>query len=574
MPKLLFNPDAFPELTYQDVALVPHNSSLDYLLEHASTKKLKHLRELYKNMKQSRSEVIRHRKKSGDQSNSALEALQQSALTSLMRFESYVTSLGEHYPHLLNVPSRDAVDFTPLDGIGNTPIVIANMKSAAGKRSGEAAGRMGSATAFHQDMTDKQLSDAISYMHSIDLRYMTPVTVTPETTVSDFHRWVRKRDVMGIAVVVDDGRKFLGIMSEKDIPKSSGADDKIPFKPTEDVLTAEEGISPDNALKLMNGEGQTFRKKFDFLPIVRKDGTVAGVLTRKAAAMQLRYKNYEDKDTGGIAVVGTVAALNGDPVNRIDKLIQQQVKALIFDTAHFDNGRLPLKNLEMGKRMVEASGLDIQIIAGNVVTREGVRRIIGSGGDIAKVGVGPGRVCSTRRMTGVGRPQFTAVFHAAEEAKIYGKYVWADGGIDHPRDIAIALAAGASQVMIGSKFAGTLESPGDLKGDAESGWFKENFGMASERASTERGLASRANEDLEAELRRVFRENVGHRSEGVESKAFVDSRYRSVADKIHYWMDGVTSAMTYSGSTNLREFKNNARIAIQNPSGFVEGEPK
>ena len=158
-------------------------------------------------------------------------------------------------------------------------------------------------------------------------------------------------------------------------------------------------------------------------------------------------------------------------------LFRSGADVIVVDTAHGHQKKM-IEALEAIKKL----NLGVPLVAGNVVTAEGVRDLVAAGADIIKVGVGPGAMCTTRMQTGVGRPQFSAVLECAIEAKKLGKSVWADGGVRHPRDVALALAAGASQVMIGSWFAGTYESPGDLKSDPNGRIYKESFGMASKRA--------------------------------------------------------------------------------------------
>ena len=181
--------------------------------------------------------------------------------------------------------------------------------------------------------------------------------------------------------------------------------------------------------------------------------------------------------------------------NKAKELINAGADVLVVDTAHGHQSKM-IDALNA----IRALNPKIPIVAGNVVTKEGTNALIKAGADIIKVGVGPGAMCTTRMQTGVGRPQFSAVLECAEEAKKYGKHVWADGGVRHPRDVALALAAGAAQVMIGSWFAGTLESPSDLNKDANGRLYKESFGMASARAvaarTSQEGAFDRARKAL------------------------------------------------------------------------------
>lgn len=211
-------------------------------------------------------------------------------------------------------------------------------------------------------------------------------------------------------------------------------------------------------------------------------------------------------------------------------------------------------------------GLDpaVPIVAGNVVTSEGVRDLVDAGADIVKVGVGPGAMCTTRMMTGVGRPQFSAVLDCATAARDMGRHVWADGGVRHPRDVALALAAGASNVMIGSWFAGTYESPGDLYTDADGRRYKESFGMASARA-----VSARTAEDTAFERARkaVFEEGIS------SARMFLDPTRPGVEDLIDEIVAGVRSACTYAGAKSLAEFHARALVGVQSAAGYTEGMP-
>ena len=199
-----------------------------------------------------------------------------------------------------------------------------------------------------------------------------------------------------------------------------------------------------------------------------------------------------------------------------------------------------------------------------MVTAEGVRDLVEAGADIIKVGVGPGAMCTTRMQTGVGRPQFSAVFECATEAKKLGKSVWADGGVRHPRDVALALAAGASQVMIGSWFAGTYESPGDLKSDLNGRIYKESFGMASKRAVNARTSSEDA---FERARKALFEEGIS------SSKMYLDPIRPGVEDLIDEIISGLRSSCTYAGAKNLNEFAERAVVGIQSASGYAEGRP-
>ena len=196
--------------------------------------------------------------------------------------------------------------------------------------------------------------------------------------------------------------------------------------------------------------------------------------------------------------------------------------------------------------------------AGNVVTAAGVADLVAAGADIVKVGVGPGAMCTTRMMTGVGRPQFSAVLECAEEARRLGAHVWADGGVRHPRDVALALAAGASNVMIGSWFAGTYESPGDGFRDPDGRLYKESFGMASARAVR---LRTAADSSFERARKELFEEGIS------TARMYLDPQHPGVEDLLDAITAGLRSAATYAGAADLEEFHQRAVVGVQSAAG-------
>jgi IMP dehydrogenase len=203
-------------------------------------------------------------------------------------------------------------------------------------------------------------------------------------------------------------------------------------------------------------------------------------------------------------------------------------------------------------------------VAGNVVSARGTRDLIDAGANIVKVGVGPGAMCTTRMMTGVGRPQFSAVAECAAAARELGAHVWADGGVRHPRDVALALAAGASNVMVGSWFAGTYESPGELRIDRDGNRYKESFGMASKRA-----VAARTVEDSAFDRARkgLFEEGIS------SSRMRLDPHRPGVEDLLDHICSGVRSTCTYAGARTLDELHEKAVLGVQSAAGFAEGRP-
>ena len=203
-------------------------------------------------------------------------------------------------------------------------------------------------------------------------------------------------------------------------------------------------------------------------------------------------------------------------------------------------------------------------MAGNVVTADGTRELIEAGADIVKVGVGPGAMCTTRMMTGVGRPQFSAVVECADEANRLGKHIWADGGVRFPRDVALALAGGAANVMFGTWLAGTYESAADTLRDPDGRLYKESFGMASNRAVKHR---NRSGSLLEVARQELFEEGIS------SSRMYLDTQRPGVEDIIDQIVAGVRSSCTYAGAATIPEFHERAVVGIQSHAGYDEGQP-
>ena len=525
------------EQTYNEAFIIPFNSINEKIAQHISEEEKATLQQLQEQLKNC--------------SSTELLAAQKQ----LMEFK---IDLCDKY-NIGSIISRDSVDFTPRDGFGNLPIVAANMDGVTGKRMAEAMAMMGGSAALPQYMSDDDLCRIIEYMNTRHSLYRTPLTLKSDKKIYNFENIISKRDLPAV-VIIDNNEQLVGILHKRDVQSVNKDTPVTKLMVTERLVTSKPDISAVEAIDLMK------KNKVKFLPILDEKGHPFGVLTEKLAAMSLRYKPHEGHGKKGLAVLATVGALNRDPVEKAKMLINAGVTGIILDTAHFDQGIQSYRNLNKIANLVSnyenATNYKIPIIAGNVVTPEATVRIIGAGADIIKVGIGPGAMCSTRYETGVGRPQLAAVMKCVNAAEPYAKHIWADGGIKTPRDVALALAAGASQVMVGSWFAGTLESPGDLKHDFEGHKYKENFGMASRSASERRSQ------------RDTMREILGHRSEGSNrSFVYLDPDRPSVMDIIHYIIDGVTSSMTYVGAQNLSEFFRNANIGIQSQIGYEEGKP-
>ena len=452
-------------------------------------------------------------------------------------------------PSSSQIASRMDVDLSTHDGTGTTiPIVVANMTAISGRRMAETIARRGGMAVIPQDIPIEVVSDVIKWVKSRHTFFDTPVTLSPTETVADAVDLINKR-AHGALIVVEDG-KPVGIVTEADCERVDRFT-QLQLIMSKDLVTVPDSIEPREAFEFLN----TQRRRL--APVVDKSGKLVGILTRTAALRATLYQPALDANKN--LVIACAVGINGDVAAKAKALIKAGADVLVVDTAHGHQ----IKMIEALK-LIRALKPNIPIVAGNVVTAEGTKALIDAGADIVKVGVGPGAMCTTRMQTGVGRPQFSAVLECAAEAKKHGKHVWADGGVRHPRDVALALAAGASQVMIGSWFAGTFESPSDLNKDATGRLYKESFGMASARA-----VAARTSNDgaFDRARKALFEEGIS------SSRMYIDPARPGVEDLLDEIIAGVRSSFTYAGATSISDFADRAVIGIQSASGYAEGRP-
>ncbi|GAA2306130.1 GuaB1 family IMP dehydrogenase-related protein [Nonomuraea roseoviolacea subsp. roseoviolacea] len=453
-------------------------------------------------------------------------------------------------PSRSSVGSRLAVDLSTTDGTGTTiPIVVANMTAVAGRRMAETIARRGGVTVIPQDIPIDVVADVVDWVKKRDLVHDTPLTLTPHDTVGEALQLLPKR-AHGAVIVVDWDNRPVGVVTEADC---SDVDmyTQLSQVMSSELLTLPAGLEPRAAFERLH-EG-----RHRLAPIVDGDGRLVGILTRTGALRATLYKPA--LDASGRLRVAAAVGVNGDVAAKAKELLDAGVDCLVVDTAHGHQ-----EKMISALRAVRALDPGVPVAAGNVVTAEGVRDLVEAGADILKVGVGPGAMCTTRMMTGVGRPQFSAVLECSAEARRLGRHVWADGGVRHPRDVALALAAGAANVMIGSWFAGTYESPGDTRTDADGRKYKENFGMASARAVR---LRTAEDSPFERARKALFEEGIS------TSRMYLDPRRPSVEDQVDAIVAGLRSACTYAGAMTLEEFHERAVVGIQGSSGYAEGMP-
>ncbi|RAU99142.1 GuaB1 family IMP dehydrogenase-related protein [Mycolicibacter senuensis] len=473
-----------------------------------------------------------------------------------MRFAGgYEPGYDLTYDDVFIVPNRSAVesrldvDLSTRDGSGATiPVVVANMTAVAGRRMAETVSRRGGIVVLPQDLPIDAVSQTVAFVKSRDLVADTPVVLSPDDSVSAAMALIPKR-AHGAAVVIVDGRPT-GLVTKA---CCEGVDrfSRVRDVAMSDLLSVPIGTEP--------------RKVFDLLEhapvpvavLTNSDGTLAGVLTRTGAIRAGIYTPATD--AAGRLRIGAAVGITGEVTTRAAALLAAGVDVLVIDTAHGHQ-----EKAIQAIRSVAALTPGVPLVAGNVVSAAGTRDLIGAGADIVKVGVGPGAMCTTRMMTGVGRPQFSAVLECAAAAHELGAHVWADGGVRHPRDVALAVAAGASNVMIGSWFAGTYESPGDLMFDRDDKPYKESYGMASKRAVAARTAGDSA---FDRARKALFQEGIS------TSRMMLDPDRGGVEDLLDHITSGLRSTCTYVGASDLAELHERAVLGVQSAAGFAEGHP-
>jgi len=473
-----------------------------------------------------------------------------------MRFTGQVPAHELTYSDVFLVPSRShvasrlSVDLATGDGTGATiPIVSSNMNSVTGPRLAAALARRGGLGVLPQDLPLQELDAAIRWVKEQPVAWDAPLELSADATVADALRVVPAIAADVVLLRAEDG-------SEAGCVPAARLGTALPDARLGDLVHG--GIVSLDADDL---DGP--RAAFDLLvdaevevALVRHHGRLVGAVTRRGALRSTIYTPAVD-GSGRLRVAAAIG-INGDVAAKARALADAGVDVLVVDTAHgHQEGMLE------ALRTVAGLGLGLPIAAGNVVTADGVRDLVEAGATIVKVGVGPGAMCTTRMMTAVGRPQFSAVLETADAARELGAHVWADGGVRYPRDVALALAAGAASVMIGSWFAGTIEAPGTLQTDPDGRLYKESWGMASTKAVQERF----GRLDPYALARKeLFAEGIS------SSKIYLDPLRPSIEDLLDMITSGLRSSFTYAGAATLAEFHERAVVGIQSAAGYEEGK--
>lgn len=432
------------------------------------------------------------------------------------------------------------------------PIVSANMDTVTEAEMAIEMARHGGIGIIHRFNTiEQQIAQVRQVKRSESFVIENPVTVSPDNTVGDAREILEEYQITGLPVVNADGY-LVGLLTGRDIlfVKDDARQVSDCMTPRDRLVTASVGTTISQA------EGMLEEHKVEKLPLVMEDGRLAGLITLRDILKRSLHPE-SSKDEKGRLLVGAAIGVVGDYLERASELVKAGCDVLVVDIAHGHS-----ENALRAVRNIRAHLNSVDLIAGNVATAEGTRDLIDAGVDAVKVGVGPGSICITRVVTGVGVPQLTAVMDSVDEAERHGIPIIADGGIRVSGDVSKALAAGASTVMCGNVLAGTRESPGIVV--VRNGRrFKTSRGMASTGATLERRRREKPGWEGETDLTDVV-------PEGVEGMVPFKG---DVSDVLVQLVGGLRSGMSYLGARTLDEFRDNAQFVQITGAGMKESQP-
>jgi IMP dehydrogenase len=432
----------------------------------------------------------------------------------------------------------------------NIPLVSAAMDTVTESEMAIAIAREGGIGIIHKNMSiEKQASEVDKVKRSESGMILNPITLTPDRKVRDALEIMSTYKISGIPIVDSNG-KLVGIVTNRDLRFEPDPDAEISrYMTNSNLITAPVGTTLEEAEKILQ------KYKIEKLPVVDKNGYLKGLITFKDIQKKKKYPNA-CKDELGRLRVGAAVGIRSDTIERVEELKKVGVDVIVIDTAHGHSKGV----IEMLKK-IKKKFPELDVIAGNVATGEATLDLIKAGADAVKVGIGPGSICTTRVVTGVGVPQITAIMNCAEVAIKYKIPIIADGGIKQTGDIAKAIAAGADSVMIGALFAGTEESPGE-KVLYEGRSYKVYRGMGSLEAMKS-GSAERYFQDVEEDIKKLV-------PEGIEGRVPYKGHLHDV---VYQMIGGLRSAMGYCGARNIEEMKLKTKFILMTNAGLRESHP-
>lgn len=429
----------------------------------------------------------------------------------------------------------------------NTPIMTAAMDTVTEAKMAIAIAREGGIGIIHKNMTIEQQADEVDKVKRSENGVIAnPFSLTEDHTVADADSLMGKYKISGVPIVDNDG-KLVGIITNRDMRFLSDFNQKIGDVMTkENLITAPVGTTMDEAQAILK------KHKIEKLPIVDEGGYLKGLITIKDIEKAVQYPNSA-RDSRGRLLCGAAIGITGDVLERAGALVEAQADVLVLDSAHGHS-----KNIMTTLKKVKEAYPNIPIIAGNIATAEAAEDLIAAGADAVKVGIGPGSICTTRVVAGIGVPQITAVYDVAKVAQKHGIPVIADGGIKYSGDIVKALAAGANVVMLGSLLAGCEESPGETE-IYQGRQFKTYRGMGS--------LAAMACGSKDRYFQSGAKKLV---PEGVEGRVPYKG---AVADSIFQLVGGIRSGMGYCGCHTIDDMHSKAKFVQITSAGLIESHP-
>ena len=428
----------------------------------------------------------------------------------------------------------------------NIPLMSASMDTVTESKMAIAIAREGGIGIIHKNMTIEEQAREVDRVKRQENGVITdPISLTANHTVNEALDLMAQYRISGVPVT--EGSKLVGIITNRDIVFETDYTKKISEVMTKaPLVTSKEGTSLEEALQILR------QHKIEKLPLVDDDNNLKGLITIKDIEKAKAFPNAA-KDAKGRLLCGASVGITKDMMERVDALAKAQVDVITLDTAHGHS-----KGVLEGVKKIKAKYPNLQIIAGNIATAEAVRDLVEAGADCVKVGIGPGSICTTRIVAGVGVPQLTAVMDCVEEARKTGTPVIADGGLKYSGDIVKALAGGAQVAMMGSLFAGSEEAPGEME-IYQGRSYKVYRGMGSlgamEKGSSDRYFQNGTKKFV---------------PEGVEGRIAYKGH---VADTIYQLLGGIRSGMGYLGAATLEDLYENATFVTQTSSGIRESHP-
>ena len=450
-------------------------------------------------------------------------------------------------PNNVNLKTKLAKNLTL-----NIPIITAAMDTVTDSKMAISIARAGGLGVIHKNMSiAEQAEEVRKVKRSENGVIIDPFFLTPEHKVSEAEELMERYHISGVPIVETlENRKLVGIITNRDMRFISNYE-----TPISEHMTSEQLVTAPVGTDLETAESTLHKHRIEKLPLVDEEGRLSGLITIKDIEKVIEFPNAAKDEFGRLLVAGAVG-VTSDTFERAEALFEAGADAIVIDTAHGHSAGVLRKISE-----IRAHFPDRTLIAGNIATAEGARSLYEAGVDVVKVGIGPGSICTTRVVAGVGVPQVTAIYDAASVAREYGKTIIADGGIKYSGDIVKALAAGGNAVMLGSMFAGTDEAPGETE-IFQGRKYKSYRGMGS-IAAMKKGSSDRYFQGAVNEANKLV-------PEGIEGRVAYKG---SVADIVFQLIGGIRAGMGYTGAEDIQALHDKAQFVEMSGAGLIESHP-